>query len=464
ASGLNAGDTFTVVSATTLNAAGLDGATINQGRYTFNLSVISTNLSSLFSSLQSFSQATTNALTGTSWHNVNLVSGAAHLDWLAGQPVDPALWTKIGNNFDENLALGGAQAAAGLQQMYGSYSAYANTALSSDAARFRSRWQGRNRSFLNNSIFSNLLSDAAGAGFASDSGLASPAYGAHDAIARGQSRIWAGGFGAWAKQDRRSNLSGYKYDSQGAVLGYEYTLGNLALGVAAAYSAGDLKVNDLRYKNDADVLNLAIYGAYIHESGFYAEGGLGYGHAWNDYKVNSIALPGGVKKGKYGSDSFTADLELGYIARLPRDFNLIPSVGVEYTHLRNSSWTEGVSNPALIRNRFDSSHDNGADIPLGLRFNKMFRFGRDGGFIVPEVRAAFVRVADKSNPSITSGFANAPGGFRQYGADPGRNHWRVGAGLSGRVNSRVDFRVDYDFEARSGFKGHNLNASVGLSF
>ncbi|MDR1533593.1 MAG: autotransporter outer membrane beta-barrel domain-containing protein [Planctomycetota bacterium] len=104
------------------------------------------------------------------------------------------------------------------------------------------------------------------------------------------------------------------------------------------------------------------------------------------------------------------------------------------------------------------------DVPLGVRFNKMFRFGCDGGFVVPKVRAAFVYAADKSRPSITAGYANTPGGAKMVGVDPGRSHWRVGAGLSGRVNSRIDFRVDYDFETRSGFKGHNLNASVGLAF
>lgn len=94
----------------------------------------------------------------------------------------------------------------------------------------------------------------------------------------------------------------------------------------------------------------------------------------------------------------------------------------------------------------------------------MFRFGCDGGFVTPEVRAAFVYKADKSRPPIDAGFAGAPGSAKMVGVDPGRTYWRIGAGVSGRVNSRVDFRVDYDFETRSGFRGHNLNASVGLSF
>jgi uncharacterized protein with beta-barrel porin domain len=73
-------------------------------------------------------------------------------------------------------------------------------------------------------------------GVASDSGLAFLLYGVRDTISCGQSRIWVGGLGTWAKQNERNNLSGYKYDSQGAVLGYEYTIGSLNLGFADAYT------------------------------------------------------------------------------------------------------------------------------------------------------------------------------------------------------------------------------------
>ncbi len=396
-------------------------------------------------------------------NNANIMSGSDYLDQLDAAS-DPFIAT-LGDAYDA-AAIGRPPqvAAVAVQQLFGSYAAYANQALADDASRFRRRWQAWNRQFFDARLFSDLLTGTANAGFASESGLASLPYGPRDNIAAGQSRVWGGGFGTWAKQDMKANLPGYKYDSQGAVLGYEYSIGSLNLGFAAGYSRGDLKVNDLRYKNETDVMNLALYGAYIHESGLYAEGGLGYGHAWNDYKVNSTVHPGGVKKGKYGSDAFTADLELGYIARLHRGVNLIPSVGVEYTYLKNGTWTENINNPALVANRFASGHDNGVDIPLGLRLNKMFRFGCDGGFVVPEVRASYVYSANKSRPSITAGYAGAPGGAKMVGVEPGRSHWRIGAGVSGRINGRVDFRLDYDFETRSGFKGHNLNASVGLSF
>lgn len=54
----------------------------------------------------------------------------------------------------------------------------------------------------------------------------------------------------------------------------------------------------------------------------------------------------------------------------------------------------GINNAALVANRFDSGHDNGVDIPMSLRFNRMSRFGCDDGFVVPEVRASRVHSAN----------------------------------------------------------------------
>lgn len=396
--------------------------------------------------------------------NANTQAGGAYLDSLLAQPYGSTEAMDALDNYFTDITdkLDPTAGFYELQRFLGAYSANANQPLAEDANRFRSRWRQQNNAFINTSIFRDLLSAAGAPGFASDSGLASPAYDARARVPYGQSRIWAGGFGSWTKQNSRSGFSGYDYDSYGLTLGYEYSRDCLNFGLAAAYSRGKLEMDELSYENKPDILNLALYGAYTHDSGFFAEGGLGYGHAWNDYKV-SMALGNG-KSAEYGSDLFSADLSLGYIARLAQGYNLIPSVGIEYRYTRNDSWTENLSAGATVpANRFTSGHDNGVDLPLAVRANKAFRLA-NGNVIIPEVRAAYVYSANKSQPSIQSGFAGAPGSATMRGIDPGRSHWRFGAGLSGQVTSRVDFRLDYDYETRSGFNGHNLNASVGLSF
>lgn len=158
---------------------------------------------------------------------------------------------------------------------------------------------------------------------------------------------------------------------------------------------------------------------YVHDSGFYAEGGLSYGHAWNDYHADMLL--GGRKTGKYGSNVFSADLELGYIAHLGHEINLVPSVGIEYDYIQNDSWTESVSGvPALTPNQFSSSHDHVLDIPVGIRANKVVRFS-ETSFMVPEIHAAYVYSANRARSSIQSGFVGAPGNMTMHGVNPGRS-------------------------------------------
>lgn len=433
--------------------------TLTSGRKRYKLEFDLDKLLMRLSGTSSFVDAASDYLGGHG--NANIQAGGAYLDSLLAQPFGSTEAMDALDNYFTDITdkLDPTTGFYEIQRFLGAYSANASQPLSEDANRFRSRWRQQNNAFLNTFVFRDLLSAS---GFASDSGLASPAYDARARVPYGQSRIWAGGFGSWAKQDSRSGFSGYDYDSYGLSLGYEYSRDCLNFGLAAAYSRGKLEMDELSYENKPDILNLALYGAYTHDSGIFSEGGLGYGHAWNDYKV-SMALGNG-KSAEYGSDLFSADLSLGYIARLAQGYNLIPSVGIEYRYTRNDSWTENLSSGATVpANRFTSGHDNGVDLPLAVRANKAFRLA-NGNLIIPEVRAAYVYSANKSQPSIQSGFAGAPGSATMRGIDPGRSHWRFSAGISGQLTSRVDFRLDYDYETRSGFNGHNLNASVGLSF
>ncbi len=460
--GLAVGDRILLASAATGAAT---ETTITSGRWKFNLEVTGGELWATIAGAASYADATNNLLGPLAPGNINIRNGGAHLDRLANQPYGQSAgmtaidnyFTKIGNDLAGNYSA----IASELQRFYGAYSAYANQALADDANRFRQRWRRQNHFFLDGFLFSDPLQGAAGGGIGSDSALASPRYGARERVPAGSSRVWAGGFGTWAKQDSRSGLAGYDYDSRGLALGYEYSRDRLHAGVAAAYSRGKLEVDDLGYDNKPDVLNLALHGAYVHDSGVYLEGGLGYGHAWNDYRADMLL--GGKKTGKYGSDTFSADLEAGYVARLAHGFNLVPSVGVEYAYLRNDSWKEKVSGHSTApANRFAAGHDHALDIPVGLRANRAFVLG-NGSVVVPEVRAAYVYTANKSRPTVQSGFAGAPGGFDVHGVEPGRGHWRFGGGLSGRIG-RVEVHAEYEFETRSGFRAHNVNASVGVAF
>lgn len=346
-------------------------------------------------------------------------------------------------------------ALAAFRQLFGEHGTYALEAK-------RHSWRRLSRQFgdrLDMWRFEQRLPTSpsmSGSGFAADRALASPAE-----CGLGGGRIWGGVFGSWADQDARDRVVGYEHRSGGGALGYERALGREALfGFAAAYTRARTNVDSLRTRYDADVVDVAAYGAYHHQSGLYAKGWLGFGYAWNDYDQNAVT--GGTKRGDFDSQSYTAGLELGYEWELPCGIGVVPSAGVEYTHYRNQGWDEAAAG-STVANRFKSGHANVVDIPVGVRLNRVWDLGC-GRFVAPEVRVAWVYAAGDHRPTVQSGYSGYAGTFRQDGANPGRDRWQFGGGLRARLTDRIDARVDYNFETSSGYKGHNLSASVGLSF
>jgi len=454
---LNKGDELALASGLT---AGSDVTkdSIDSGRNIFTLRLDNFDLFAVVSGQLSFLEAAKNYL--GSGINGNHTNGTGLLDKLnalaATNPNVAAKMPLLDAFFNNTLnTLAPAKGAKALEQFFGSHGAYAKTPLSNTSGSFQKLLGQWNKGFLPDQI---ALADA---GFSSSDAFAAAA---NDAVCGGRTRVWATGFGGWTHQNASGGFFGYKYDSQGMAIGIDRVLAeNCAFGFAAAYSKGDLKINDLFYRNNPDILNLSLHGIWSHASGLYVRGGLGYGHAWNDYTMDML-LGGGRKTGKYGSDIWTANAELGYVRELPNFFTLVPSLGLEYSHLRNRGWTERVfDNPGLVANRFDGSRDNSLGIPVALRANKRFDLS-NGGVIVPELRAAWVGYAKQSSPSINAGFDGMPGTATMQGVDPGRSHWRLGAGVSGRVRDRVDFRINYDFDVRRSFRSHNVMAGVGLSF
>lgn len=270
--------------------------------------------------------------------------------------------------------------------------------------------------------------------------------------------IWADFHGGWAKQKAKSNINGYDYDGYGVSIGAERRLGRLLLGVAGGYTRAGVDVDDLSTDYDADVMNLGVYAGYVHESGFFARAGLGFAYAWNDYDV-SMAL-GPNKKGDFDSQAYTANLDLGYVFRTPA-VNLIPSVGLRYTHIRQDDWRESGGQLGTV-GFFEKKRYNAVDIPVALRINRVFESGCLK--IAPEARVAWVYAAKKNRSEINYGIQGAGYTATMHGVNPGRNRYQVGAGVKAEWRDKYEFSLDYDYEFRSKYQDHKLSVNFGVAF
>lgn len=274
-------------------------------------------------------------------------------------------------------------------------------------------------------------------------------------------RIWAGGFGAWTRQKDKDNQFGYKYNSGGFILGYDREVGNMVFGISSAYSNGRIKNNEGYTKTDVDTFNVGLYASYNHCSGFFADLNAGFGYAWNKVKTNDV-INGGTKEGKYRNTSLYAGLKLGYDIAPGNGFHIIPSVGVDYTHVRQNAWSERVQNAGQIANWFDKTNSDYVSIPIGVRLNKTFVINECAS-ITPEIRGSWIYEAKDPKSRIRMGYVGSGASTTLYGIDSGRSRGLVGAGLKAKIKN-IDAFVDYNYEFRSGYKNHNVMAGLGLSF
>lgn len=406
----------------------------------------------------SFNEIMDNLFGPGDW-SVNLQNGADYTDdnWTSFSPdlqgaLLDYLETLDNSNFDNN------RKRNAFLQLYGEYAAEAGAAHHASLFQFTHMvYNFIQQQYLTDRM-SVVLADASGT--FSGNALASPTgYGRRCMPLA--NRIWGTGFGSWAKQRKEDNINGYKHDSTGFILGYDHWFDDrFQMGFAAAYSKGRTKIHELATKYDSDILNVGVYGRYVHESNVYASASVGFAYGWNEYDVNMIS--GGKRHAKYHSRSYSANLELGYICETPLGMNVTPYTGVNYSHIRKNGWRETATNTP-VANWFGKRTTNTVDIPVGIRIDKIIPLG-NGCYLAPEIKAAWIHSAGDHQPSINGGYVGSSAHTTMRGVNPGRNRWQFGAGVKARINKHVEAQINYDLEVRKRYTEHNLSVGFGVKF
>ncbi len=236
------------------------------------------------------------------------------------------------------------------------------------------------------------------------------------------------------------------------------------MGVSSAYSTGEIENNEGFTTTDVETFNMGAYASYNHRSGFFADANAGFGLSWNKTNTTDVIAGGGLRKeGKYRNTSFQMGTTVGYAFTLPQEFKIIPSIGLQYTHVRQQGWSEKIRSPSQIANWFGKSNSNYLSMPVQVRVNKTFSLGGEAS-ITPEVRAAWIYEAKDPQARVRMGYVGSNASATLHGIDPGRSRGLLGIGVKAKFNRHVDAFVDYNFEFRSGYSNHNIMAGLGLSF
>jgi outer membrane autotransporter protein len=280
-------------------------------------------------------------------------------------------------------------------------------------------------------------------------------------------RLWASGFGSWARQKDVNGLYGFDFNVGGVLLGYDRRLDSapgLTLGVDLGWSSGTLKNNDRLSSIKSTTISVGAYGSYVAANGLFLDADLGFGFSGNDF--SSSQAVGGRKTANFDSRSFQAGLGFGYIAGISPNFSLTPQIGLRRVHIRLKGWTESIaSNPnsLVIANWFGGSKADFLEIPLSLKLEGSFE--TSGGVVfTPEFRIGAVVVADKPSCEVRVGFAGSGESAVMRAIDSGKSRFAAGAGFKIQAGDHLDLHASYDLEASSSFRSHSAQLGVGFSF
>ncbi|MDR3127907.1 MAG: autotransporter outer membrane beta-barrel domain-containing protein [Bifidobacteriaceae bacterium] len=290
-----------------------------------------------------------------------------------------------------------------------------------------------------------------------------PSSGSQDNL----NRIWVTAMGSWIKQKNLDGFYGYDYNLGGIVLGYDRELENvpgLTLGINGAWSSGKLKINDGLSDIKIKTVSIGAYSSYKLKNGIFIDGNISFGFIDNDFDANQVY--GGHKTANFKGNSFQASLDLGKVFTLSDSIFFQPSVGLNYVHLRQKSWSEKISsnpNNLVIANWYDNSSFDYLEIPVNLKLYGTFQ-SASGILLTPSFKVGGVFMANKPNREMRVGFVGSNDSASIRGIDSGKHRFTVGTDLKVQFTNSVDFFVRYDLETRKSYTAHSGQLGLGISF
>ncbi|MDR1038037.1 MAG: autotransporter outer membrane beta-barrel domain-containing protein [Deltaproteobacteria bacterium] len=290
------------------------------------------------------------------------------------------------------------------------------------------------------------------------SALTPPSAGSPD----GLNRVWAGGFGTWARQDNRNDVFGYRYRSGGFAIGYDRSvaaLDGLVLGASMAFSTGELESSGGFSSVDIDTIGFGLYGSYTHPTGIFFDLSATFGRSDNESEI--FLVTGGKKTGKFHVDTWQLAARTGYVISTG-SLSIVPSVGVRYLTFRQGAWNETVTGSAIPGNTFGKRSEHLVEIPAQVRITGTFSVG--SARITPELRLGYTYSAKRPDNTLRVGFAGYDGQTVIQGIRARRNTFQVGTGVKISTGSMLDVFVNYDASFASGFYEHRGSLGIGLEF
>ena len=254
--------------------------------------------------------------------------------------------------------------------------------------------------------------------------------------------LWGNVFGGKAKVKDAANTDVY-----GFTLGYDKAFDNTIVGgfftLAKAQSDGN------NVKNDADNYSFGVQTrSYVGQNELDSK--FAYGFAKNTLKTKSSLI--GDNEGKYDSKYFDIALDYGYVFDIGNAKFVKPIFGLEYTNLKNDSFTAG----GPVELNFAKTSVKTLNAKLGAEFRAYTEKG-DYFYVTPGIERELSKSADDS----VLNFA----GSRNVTFDADKKKYTYATlktGAEFKITGSLSTNINFGVKARS--KNQFYNGTLGLSY
>lgn len=266
--------------------------------------------------------------------------------------------------------------------------------------------------------------------------------------------------GRTGSMDTHGGYDGYSYDSMIFSGGYDRMLGdNLLAGISAGYAETEAEYKDVGDSDSTlESYTLGMYGSWF-EDGWYVDGILA--GAYNEYDINrQLSAMGATAESSPSGYSLFAKTEAGYRFDIG-GYGLTPIASLEYTRFHQDGYTESGAGAAnLIIDDMDS---NFLESGIGGKFDRTWV--TDSFHIIPEVSLMWMHEWLNQSRDITYSMTGMPDtALSQKTAEGANDSLRLSAALRTVFESGFSAAVRYQGEVEEHGRSHSLMVEGQLAF
>lgn len=253
--------------------------------------------------------------------------------------------------------------------------------------------------------------------------------------------LWIDLVHQYENTDSHHGIAGYKYSSNGFMLGYDKIItSDWMIGAAFSYSDGNYK-DKSAVSNDSDIKNyqIQLYGSYKLPNNLFTTAYLGYAYGDNELKQHDGNY---LAKEKFHSNTWNIGASLGYDWQLSDFFSLTPTLGLAYVYTENSAHNVKYNQINLLK--YGKASNSAVLVPVDLKANYTLLEDSDNQLTFnAKAGYTFNLSSDEFEGDITVNGINGLTKMKAHVTDRNKNQFNLGTGMSFQHES---FNVDLSYQ------------------